>query len=110
MIPNLLSEVEACKRQYPEAWRHAHTGSARTEEFIRLLAARCHAISPRFGLNGKRGNPDDLSNDALCFKGEGPDHLVDGTPVLDVKPYIAYYDAPPKATIHRAPAAAASQL
>jgi len=86
VIPNLLSEVEACKREYPEAWQHAHTGSARTEEFIRLLAARCHAISPRFGLNGKRGNPDDLSNDALCFKGEGPDHLVDGTPatVIDV--------------------------
>lgn len=29
---------------------------------------------------------------------EGLD-LVDGTPVLDVKPYIAYYDAPPKASI-----------
>jgi hypothetical protein len=86
VIPNLLSEVEACKREHPEAWQHAHTGSARTEEFIRLLAARCHAISPRFGLNGKRGNPDDLSNDALCFKGEGPDHLADGTPatVIDV--------------------------
>lgn len=86
MIPNLFSEVEACKREHPEAWQHAHTGSARTEEFIRLLAARCHAISPRFGLNGKRGNPDDVSDDALCFKGEGPDHLVDGTPatVIDV--------------------------
>lgn len=74
MIPNLLSEVEACKREYPEAWQHAHTGSARTEEFIRLLAARCHAISPRFGLNGKRGNPDDISDDCLNFKGEGPGH------------------------------------
>jgi len=29
---------------------------------------------------------------------EGLD-LVDGTPVLDVKPYIAYYDAEPKAKI-----------
>ena len=74
MIPNLLSEVEACKREYPEAWQHAHTGSARTEEFIRLLAARCHAISPRFGLNGKRGNPNDISDDVLNFKGEGPGH------------------------------------
>jgi tRNA (Thr-GGU) A37 N-methylase len=25
--------------------------------------------------------------------------LVDGTPVLDVKPYIAFYDALPKATL-----------
>ena len=31
---------------------------------------------------------------------EGLD-LVDGTPVLDVKPYIAHYDAEPKATIPR---------
>lgn len=83
MIPNLLSEVEACKREHPEAWQHAHTGSARTEEFIRLLAARCHAISPRFGLNGKRGNPDDISNDCLNFKGEGPgyDPTNGNTPV-----------------------------
>jgi tRNA (Thr-GGU) A37 N-methylase len=29
---------------------------------------------------------------------EGLD-LVDGTPVLDVKPYIAYYDAVPKAKL-----------
>ena len=29
---------------------------------------------------------------------EGLD-LVDGTPVLDVKPYIAYYDAEPRASI-----------
>ena len=31
---------------------------------------------------------------------EGLD-LVDGTPVLDVKPYIAHYDSEPKATIPR---------
>ena len=31
---------------------------------------------------------------------EGLD-LVDGTPVLDVKPYIAHYDAEPNATIPR---------
>ncbi len=31
---------------------------------------------------------------------EGLD-LVDGTPVLDVKPYIAHYDAEPKASIPR---------
>ena len=27
--------------------------------------------------------------------------LVDGTPVLDVKPYIAFYDAVPDATLPR---------
>jgi hypothetical protein len=74
MIPNLLREVEACKAAHPEAWKHAHTGNAHSEDFIKLLAARCHAIDPKFGLNGKRGNPDDLSDDALNYKGEGPGH------------------------------------
>lgn len=39
-----------------------------------------------------------LGIEGATLRLEGLD-LVDGTPVLDVKPYIAYYDAPPKATI-----------
>lgn len=74
MIPNLLREVEACKRENHVAWANAHTGNSHTEDFIKLLAARCHAIDPKFGLNGKRGNPNDLSDDALNYKGEGPGH------------------------------------
>lgn len=77
MIPNLLSEVEACKKAHPVEWAQAHTGSPQTDDFIKLLAARCHAIDPRFGNNGKRGNPQDISDDALCFKGEGADFIVD---------------------------------
>lgn len=73
MIPNLLPEVEACKRENPVAWANAHTGNAQSDDFIKLLAARCHAIDSRFGNNGKRGNALDLSDDALCFKGEGAD-------------------------------------
>lgn len=74
MIPNMLSEVEACKREHPEAWRNAHTGNSHTEDFIKLLASRLHRINANFGLNGKRGNPNDLSDDAVNFKGEGPGH------------------------------------
>lgn len=74
MIPNLLHEVQLCKRDHPRAWAQAHTGSSQTEDFIRLLAARCHRIDPRFGLNGKRGNPNDISDDVLNYKGEGPGH------------------------------------
>lgn len=81
MIPNLLSEVDACKRDYPVAWAAAHTGSAQTDDFILLLATRCHALDSRFGNNGKRGNPADISDDALCFKGEGTD-FVDVNGVL----------------------------
>jgi hypothetical protein len=74
MIPNMLAEVEKCKADYPQAWTDAHTGNPRTEDFIRLLATRLHRIEPRFGLNGKRGNPLDISDDAINWIGEGPGH------------------------------------
>jgi tRNA-Thr(GGU) m(6)t(6)A37 methyltransferase TsaA len=53
---------------------------------------------------GARPNPISMTVcRLLSIKGatlrlEGLD-LVDGTPVLDVKPYIAHYDSVPKATI-----------
>jgi len=74
MIPNMLVEVENCKRLYPVAWANAHTGNAQTEDFIRILASNLHAIDARFGLNGKRGNPNDISDDAINYIGEGPGH------------------------------------
>lgn len=73
MIPNFLAEVERLKTKFPQAWADAHTGGPNTEGFIRLLAAHLHAIDPRAGLTGKRGNPLDISDDAICFKGEGAD-------------------------------------
>lgn len=39
-----------------------------------------------------------LEIEAATLRLEGLD-LVDGTPVLDVKPYIAFYDSEPKATL-----------
>lgn len=86
MVPNLLVVVQQAKRDHSQAWKDAHTGNAHTEDFIKILAARCHAIDPRFGLNGKRGNPADLSDDALNFVGEGGGTTPDGRPcsVIDV--------------------------
>jgi hypothetical protein len=74
MVPNMLVEVEKIKKKFPEAWANAHTGNAHSEDFIRILAAHLHAMDPKFGNNGKRGNPADLSDDALNYKGEGPGH------------------------------------
>lgn len=59
-----------------------------------------------FALRGSRPNPITVTVCRLVgiegdtFTVEGLD-LIDGTPVLDVKPYIAFYDAVPKATIPR---------
>ena len=58
---------------YPEAWRNAHTGNSHTEDFIRILAWEAHQNDPNFGLNGKRGDPNDISDDVLNYKGEGAD-------------------------------------
>lgn len=69
MIPDYRTVVSDLAAQYPAEWAQAHTGSAQTEAFIRRLAARLYALDPRFGLNGKRGNPDDISDDAICFDG-----------------------------------------
>jgi len=81
-IPNMLAEVERCKRKFPEAWKDAHTGNAHTEDFIRILASDLHLIDARFGLNGKRGDPNDISDDAINYIGEGPGHdPVTGMPV-----------------------------
>jgi len=68
-VPNYQHVVEEMARQYPDAWHHAHRGGPRTEEFVRLLTARLHQIDPNIGLNGKRGNPNDISDDALNYKG-----------------------------------------
>jgi hypothetical protein len=68
-IPSFRHVVEEMAAKHPDAWHHAHRGGPRTEEFVRLLTARLHQMDPAIGLNGKRGNPSDISDDALCYKG-----------------------------------------
>lgn len=59
-----------------------------------------------FALRGPRPNPISvtvcrlLGIDGDSIEVAGLD-LIAGTPILDVKPYIAFYDAPPDATIPR---------
>jgi hypothetical protein len=69
-IPNHIDVVRRLAVEHPSEWSAAHRGGAGTESFIRRLAATLHAMDPRFGLNGKRGNPNDISDDAINFDGE----------------------------------------
>lgn len=58
----------------PNTFKCAHTPAACGWNFIKLLACKLNpepSLGP-WGLNGKRGNPRDLSYDALNFRGEGP--------------------------------------
>lgn len=74
MIPNYLEDVKAARSKYSDAWDHAHiAGDPRRHEFIKLLARDLHAKDPRVNLNGKRGNPNDLSMDALNYLCEPSD-------------------------------------
>lgn len=71
-IPNLQHEVEAARQKYPQAWRDAHTGNPQTEDFIRLCVRDIREKhGDRWGLNGKRGNPNDISDDVVAYAGEG---------------------------------------
>lgn len=69
-VPNMYNTVVETANKYPQEFREAHTGGARTELWIKLLAYELHKLDPRWGLNGKRGT-DTLSQDAVNFKGEG---------------------------------------
>lgn len=78
--PNYQADVERCAAENPDAWTNAHTGNAHTEDFIRILAAELYAKDARVGLNGKRGVPTDISDDALNVldPDDGPGHTPEG--------------------------------
>ena len=65
-----------------------------------------YPLQGSLALRGGRPNPISVtvcrlrSIEGHVLRVEGLD-LVDGTPVLDVKPYIAHYDAEPKASLPR---------
>lgn len=75
-----LAEVNAAKTRYPDAWKSAHVeGDPARYDFIHLLAEDIHAKYPEVALNGKRGNPSDISMDALNIRDEsGPGRTPDG--------------------------------
>lgn len=71
-VPNYQREVEACRAKYPEAWACAHSGRGCATDFVILCARDIQThVDGRVGLNGKRGNPNDLSQDILAFKDIG---------------------------------------
>ena len=87
MIPNYFTLVLKAKQDHPDAWTHAHVeGDPRRLEWIKLCAADIYRVDGRIGNNGKRGDPTDLSADALNYLGEGNGHTPGGLAcaVIDV--------------------------
>lgn len=81
---------------YPQEYRERRAAYPNGDERLPLQGA--------LALRGARPNPVSVTVCELrriegdSFTVRGLD-LVDGTPVIDVKPYIAFYDAMPKAKI-----------
>ena len=77
--PNYESECQQLAAKFPEAFKNAHTGNEHTEDFVRIVTSALHLKDDNVGLNGKRGNPADLSDDALnILDPDGPGTTPDG--------------------------------
>lgn len=55
---------------FPKEWDLANENKygTRTDDFIKRFAWEAHKVDPKIGLNGKRGNPFDISKDAVAYK------------------------------------------
>lgn len=91
--PNMKHIVETTRNEYPDEWHWAHRNypqrtKAEKEKatmFMRLLCARLFRQNENFGLNGKRGNANDLSQDAISFKSDDPlARQAGGVYIIDV--------------------------
>lgn len=80
-VPNLMSVIERCKRDFPDAWKNCHRATVSrelAEEFVRRAAHACWLEDRRFGLNGKRGDANTISQDCVCFKhDDGRESVID---------------------------------
>lgn len=84
LAPNCERVVAALAAEYPQEFKDCHRPElgARAWAFIRRVAWVLHTtVDVRFGLNGKRGNVNDPSMDAVSFRNpNGPG----GVEIIDV--------------------------
>jgi hypothetical protein len=66
--PTFLTLMAEARRAYPQAWADAHrVPGARGDLFARLVAREGQLRGHRVGVNAKRGNLGDLSQDCIVF-------------------------------------------
>jgi hypothetical protein len=71
--PNRLDIVERVTNADPARFACAHTNRECKADWIEAVACELHKVDPRFGLNGKRGNPADISLDVVTYRVGGLD-------------------------------------
>lgn len=84
--PDYTQLVEHIAAKYPREWDLADKEKYgdRTTDFIRRFAYEANKIDFRIGLNGKRGNPNDLSKDAIAYKNNTVPAALGGCEVIDI--------------------------
>lgn len=85
MAPNCLPMVQTLARAYPQEFADCHRPELgeRAWAFIKRLAWELHTkVDPRFGLNAKRGNPNDPSMDAVSYL-NGTASQAGGVEIID---------------------------
>src|SRR5688572_21297300 len=73
-VPSQKARIEQLARDNPNTFACAHTPAPCGHNFVKLVACKLNPEPSEgpWGVNGKRGNPNDLSYDALNYRGVGP--------------------------------------
>lgn len=74
--PNMLGTVQAVAQEFPDLFAR----SAYTFEFLDKVVERLHAEDSNWGYNGKRGDANNLSSDAIAYMATGDArsvHIID---------------------------------
>lgn len=84
--PDYTKLVEKIAAKYPKEWDLADKEKygKRTDDFVKIFAYEANKVDIRIGLNGKRGNPFDISTDAVAFKNSTVPDDLGGCEVIDI--------------------------
>lgn len=69
--PNMSSVVQQVASDFPEYLTNSCQDTGGTWQFMDEVVSRLHAQDPNWGYNGKRGNVNDLSKDAISYLAGG---------------------------------------
>lgn len=84
-LPNRLSVLQELARQFPADLRNSCVEHGGTNTFLFRVVQRLRQQDTRWGLNWKRGNRGDMSQDVINYHwGPGPDEDSRDTYVLDI--------------------------
>lgn len=84
--PDYTELVRKFAAEYPKEWDLANKEKhgERTDHFVKRFAYEANKVDIRIGLNGKRGNPFDISRDAVAYKNSTVPADLGSCEVIDI--------------------------